>query len=327
VVDSRAGGITTSEGQAYAMLRAVWMGDRATFDRTYNWALANLNKGVREDRLWAWKWGRDSNGVSRVLDKAFASDADQDAALALILAWETWGERRYLQDALAISRDLWDLATIEAGARRYLLAGDTLCRGNTCRINPSYYAPYIYRILARYDADRNWMALFDGSYYVLETASSLTSTRLPPDWFELDKRSGALRLSGAKDSRFSYDAFRVYWRVFADHHLSGDARAEKYMRSSLTWTLQWWRKHQKLPAVISHDGKPEAEYESPEMLAGLMSAVGVIDSAIAGAMYERLTKSFANGAWAEKDSYYIQNWAWFGAASYLKYFAPFEKVL
>src|SRR6185436_16916003 len=32
VIDHKAGGISTSEGQAYAMLRAVWMQDRATFD-------------------------------------------------------------------------------------------------------------------------------------------------------------------------------------------------------------------------------------------------------------------------------------------------------
>ena len=35
VVDPKAGGITTSEGQAYALLRAVWMDDRPVFDLQY----------------------------------------------------------------------------------------------------------------------------------------------------------------------------------------------------------------------------------------------------------------------------------------------------
>src|SRR5262245_61394608 len=78
VIDHSAGGVSTSEGQAYAMLRAVWIGDRNTFDRTFNWALNNLNSRIRTDHLWAWKWGKDSNGKWGVLDKAFASDADQD---------------------------------------------------------------------------------------------------------------------------------------------------------------------------------------------------------------------------------------------------------
>jgi endo-1,4-beta-D-glucanase Y len=86
VIDHSAGGISTSEGQAYAMLRAVWIGDRGTFDRTFTWAVNNLNSGVRDDRLWAWKWGKNARGTWGVLDKAFASDADEDAAYALILA-------------------------------------------------------------------------------------------------------------------------------------------------------------------------------------------------------------------------------------------------
>ena len=88
VVDPKAGGITTSEGQAYAMLRAVWMEDRTIFDRTLAWATEHLNQGVRDDHLWAWRWD------GRVTDTAFASDADQDAALALLMARRTWGDEQ-----------------------------------------------------------------------------------------------------------------------------------------------------------------------------------------------------------------------------------------
>src|SRR5436190_8080927 len=57
VIDYSASGISTSEGQAYAMLRAVWIGDRGAFDKTFIWARNNLNSGIRNDHLWAWKWG------------------------------------------------------------------------------------------------------------------------------------------------------------------------------------------------------------------------------------------------------------------------------
>src|SRR5215472_11067834 len=56
VIDHSASEISTSEGQAYAMLRSVWIGDRANFDQTFHWALNNLNSGIRDDHLWAWKW-------------------------------------------------------------------------------------------------------------------------------------------------------------------------------------------------------------------------------------------------------------------------------
>src|SRR5262245_37957120 len=62
VIDYKAAGISTSEGQAYAMLRAVWVGDRPSFDKTFLWAKNNLNSGIRNDSLWAWKWGQDPSG-------------------------------------------------------------------------------------------------------------------------------------------------------------------------------------------------------------------------------------------------------------------------
>jgi cellulose synthase (UDP-forming) len=54
VVSLDEDGITTSEGQGYAMLRAVWSDDSATFDSTWEWTKQHLQ--VREDRLFAWKW-------------------------------------------------------------------------------------------------------------------------------------------------------------------------------------------------------------------------------------------------------------------------------
>ncbi|MGB5974169.1 MAG: glycosyl hydrolase family 8, partial [Nodosilinea sp.] len=42
VIDREDSDRTVSEGQAYAMLRAVAVNDPATFDRTYSWAKSNL---------------------------------------------------------------------------------------------------------------------------------------------------------------------------------------------------------------------------------------------------------------------------------------------
>src|SRR2546427_5131820 len=42
---------STSEGQAYAMLRAVWVQDREVFDKCHLWARNNLNSGCRSDHL------------------------------------------------------------------------------------------------------------------------------------------------------------------------------------------------------------------------------------------------------------------------------------
>ncbi len=321
MIDHNAGEITTSEGQAYAMLRAVWLNDQATFDKVNRWALDNLNSSVRNDHLWAWKWGKDAGGQWRVLDKAFASDADEDAALALILASRTWNEPLYSRQALATLADLWDSATISAGGRRYLLAGDSECSKGRCRLNPSYCAPYAYRTFAAVDRNHRWSELADSTYDLLEACSRLSETHLPPDWVELDVKSGKLAPVSGRDSNFSYDAFRVYWRIDMDWTVNHNTRAKDYMRSTLGWILKEWQTHRKLPAIVTAGGLPGAEYESLEMVSGLMPAVDSVNPEVAAQMNLKLQESYSNGTWGG-GSYYLQNWAWFGTALYYKHLPP-----
>jgi endoglucanase len=318
VIDHSASEISTSEGQAYAMLRAVWIGDRANFDRTFHWALNNLNSGIRADHLWAWKWGKDSQGKWGVMDKAFASDADQDAALALILASRVWNDQRYADQARAMLRDLWASGTVDAAGHRYLLAGDSLCKGTTCRINPSYYAPYAYRVFAGFDAANNWAGLIDTSYDLLHAVSRFADTRLPPDWAQLDTLTGAITPSSEKDSAFSYDAFRVYWRIELDRELFKDQRADEYLHDSLGWISTEWEKRMRLPGVISPAGKPLVEYESLEMLSALMCAMH------SAPMQKKLEAVYSRGIWSDRNRYYLQNWAWFGTAVYNGFLGPIQ---
>ncbi len=325
VIDHKAGDISTSEGQSYAMLRAVWIDDRATFDKAYSWGRDNLNSNVRSDHLWAWKWGKGQDGKWRVLDKAFATDADQDVALALILAYRRWNRDEYLADARAILGDLWNSATREIAGKCYLLAGDSLCKAATCRLNPSYYAPYAYRIFARFDTAHDWMRLVDNSYFVLDAASSLTQTRLPPDWIEIDTRGGRLTLPAGKDGAFSYDALRVYWRIAMDWELFQDERAQAYLRRTLPALMDRWRQG-TIPAVIAPDGKPLAQYESLEMIAAIMPGAALLDPAAGRALAQHLQSKYAAGFWDDKDSYYLQNWAWFGTALYDGFLAPFRSL-
>jgi endoglucanase len=314
VIDHSADGVSTSEGQSYAMLRAVWMNDRETFDRAYRWAVDNLNSGARSDALWGWKWGRSEAGEWRLLDAAFASDADEDVALALILAARRWDDKRYLDAARRVLRDLWALGAREAGGHIYLLAGDTLCEGRKCRINPSYYAPYAYRVFAAYDEERPWLKLVDSSYELLNRSTELTATGLPPDWIVLDLATGELTLGTSEQSRFSYDALRTYWRIAMDYELNAEPRARRYLEQSLQWTLKEWKRRNRLPAAISAKGEPRAGYEAPEMLAALMAAFKHVDPGTAEAMRRRLNGMYRDGFWSKRDRYYIQNWAWFGNA-------------
>jgi endoglucanase len=320
VIDHKAAGISTSEGQAYAMLRAVWLGDRSTFDVTNTWAKNNLNSGIRHDSLWAWKWGKDKNGEWHVLDPAFATDADQDAAFALILASKIWKDSHYAEQARSIMRDLHALAVVHAGGRSFLLAGERLCKGDNCRINPSYYAPYAYRVFDQIDKSGHWMDLVDSSYDLLNETSRFSETRLPADWVQLNRETGGVTDSTDNDGAFSYDAFRVYWRIALDRDLFHDQRADKYISETSHWLSQHWDKNHRLPAVIAKNGQPLADYESLEMLSGLMPALRN------EAMYTKVQSTYSQGIWADQSSYYIQNWAWFGTALYSNFLGTLELV-
>lgn len=78
VISLDENGIRTSEGQGYAMLRAVWPNDRLAFSSVWKWTKQNLK--VRPDTLFAWQW------KGKLLSTNSATDADTGIALALILA-------------------------------------------------------------------------------------------------------------------------------------------------------------------------------------------------------------------------------------------------
>ena len=68
VVRRDQGGDTVSEGQAYAMLLALAIGDLRRFDQAWRWAKTHLQ---RKDGLLSWRWQE-----GRIQDPNSASDVD-----------------------------------------------------------------------------------------------------------------------------------------------------------------------------------------------------------------------------------------------------------
>jgi endoglucanase len=189
VIDYEAGDRSTSEGQAYAMLRAVLIDDPASFALTLNWGENNLQRqanGKRTDKLWAWKWGRNAEGKWGAIDSNFASDGDIDAITALILASRRWNRPEYLDLAKAKLQDLWNLSIIVGhGGKLYLLPGPAAAfvgNASTLYLNPSYFAPYAFRLFAQVDPQHDWLSLVNTSYEVLEKSAPLSTVALPSDW-------------------------------------------------------------------------------------------------------------------------------------------------
>lgn len=272
VVSNTYGG-TISEGQSYALLKAVWMNDPATFKKVWDWTRVNMKRP--HDALLGWRWGDGQFGTNKgLMEVENAADADQDIAYALLLAGEKWNNPAYTQDALRIIRDLWRLNVQLLDGVYYLVPGTWEgFKQEYLTLDPSYFAPYVYRKFAQYDKAHSagWNALADDIYDTLEACTNLTQPKLPPNWcavkWQDDHRGSRIIFSdrqgdGARD--FSYDAFRVYWRMAMDAKLSpapGKARAAAYLRKH-RFLLDYWHAKHIMPEGFTAAGQPRGQETS-----------------------------------------------------------------
>jgi cellulose synthase/poly-beta-1,6-N-acetylglucosamine synthase-like glycosyltransferase len=176
VVRSDQGGDTVSEGQAYAMLLAVALDDRAGFNRVWGWTRENLQ---RDDGLLSFHW---SGG--RVDSDEPATDADLDAARALVLAGKRFGSSEYTEEGVRIGQAILDQETADVDGVPVLVAGPW-ARSTPPDVNPSYFSPRAYADLASARADEQWDSLA-GTSRAITSALVRGGAALPPDWSQVD---------------------------------------------------------------------------------------------------------------------------------------------
>jgi endoglucanase len=335
-INKQQDNVTTSEGQSYTMFRAVMMDDQATFDGAYQWTKDNLWRD--EDRLFSWLFGKDTDGEFRVLKAQggynSASDADIDIALSLIFAYNRWKKDEYKGDALAILKDIWDKEVVEINGVPYLAANNVeKFMSQKVIVNPSYFAPYAFRIFAEVDPDRDWMALVDSSYAVLNevTSSSLdksSSAGLPPDWVVIDKKTGEISATGISHltTNYSFDAIRVPWRIAVDYVWNHEPRAKEYL-DKLSFLTKEWEAKGKIAGTYSHDGKVLSDAEIPAVYGTVIGYFMVSDPKNAEVIYNQKLKSLYNpdtNSWKRLLSYYDDNWTWFGIGLYNNLIKPIK---
>jgi endoglucanase len=327
VIDHSLGDITTSEGQSYALLTAVWVDDKETFDRVLEWTMNNLKRDG--DQLFGWRWGKKddgSYGFVEVGGENSASDADSDIALALILASRRWNEKNYLDTAVNILNDLWNINTTEVAGKRYLIAGNWAQSDDRVIINPSYFSPYAWRIFAEVNTNNNWESLITPAYELLRNSGQDSldkgvSVGLPPDWLALDRSTGKLnspQIEGLT-TNYSFDAMRIPWRVGLDYLWNNSPEAKAYLES-LSYLSNYYQQFGKLPTNITHDGQVTDELENPGMYATSLIYFSVIDPDVAKQVYEeKILRLYSNDQNSFRDDipYYESNWLWFGSTLYL----------
>ena len=326
-LDKQQDNITTSEGQSYTMLRAVYADDQKQFDASLQWTKDNLQ---RDDKLFSWKFGRLPDGRYSILDNVggqnTASDGDSDIALSLLLAYSRWQEDKYFYDAKAIISSMWEKEVVIINGKPVMTAND-LERNNPTQVvvNPSYFAPYAYKLFAKVDPSHDWIGLVDNSYNILSDLSVAkldkpSSSGLPPDWVIMNRQTGAYSAPSAESGQttdFGYDAMRIPFRLALDDSWFKDPRA-KVVLSKYSLLQKEWSKRGQLAAVYTHDGVAKANYEAPPAIyGGTFGYFKVMQPDTARQIYQAklaILYDTDGQKWKTILGYYDDNWAWFGIA-------------
>lgn len=211
---------TVSEGIGYGMLAAAYLKDQDVLDGLLTYYDAHLdNRGLMH-----WK----INESGGILGSNAATDADEDIAIALIVAHKTWGDSgkvAYLTKAKNIISLLMKY-TVEPSTF-VLKPGDAWGGSNTT--NPSYYAPGYYKVFYEITKDSSWLLVADKCYEILGKAMN-PSTGLVPDWCMASGSTPAANVTWAtmNGTVYSYDACRTPWRIATDYAWYRDERAKSY---------------------------------------------------------------------------------------------------
>jgi len=277
VVRHDQGGDTVSEGQAYALLLAAAAGDEQRFERVWDWTRTHLR---RPDGLLAWRWAG-----GRVADREPAADADLDAARALLVAADRFGEPRYRTEGLALGAALARHSTTSAAEKTVLVAGPW-ARADAV-VNPSYWSPRAFAALGLDDLEASARRL----------TLRLTERGLPPDWARVEPwgvvPAGAP--GGDRGPGYAYDAARTPVRL-----------AESCDPADRRLAARAWPRLRTRPGAPERalDGAPQSTIEHPSALAGAAAAAHAAGDPVAAArMLDRATvlgerhPSYYGAAW------------------------------
>ena len=190
---------TVSEGIAYGMLIAAYHGDRPIFDGLLGYARSYMSR----NGLMHWRISSDGS----VRGSGAATDADEDLAIALLVAERQWGDE-YGVFARRVIAGIWE-AEVEPGTNVLKPGSDW---GGSQVMNPSYLDPAYYRIFAKVTGDNRWLDVVEKSYRMFESIGKHNKgTGLAPDWMS----AGAGPAKG-QSYDYKYDATRVPLRLARD---------------------------------------------------------------------------------------------------------------
>jgi len=204
--------------------------------------------------LLAWRW---DDGA--IVDDESASDADLDAARALLVAADRFDKPAYRKEARRIADAILAHETIEVGGRSVLLAGPWAQTNRPYVINPSYFAPRTFTMLERATGDARWNQLAKSSREIV--AKFAERAVLVPDWAVITTSNEVYAASPPSDPErevgHSFDAQRTYVRFAEDCAPRGRALGVR------AWEFARLERTDRIDSAYGLQGEPRGGYEPP----------------------------------------------------------------
>ena len=209
---------TVSEAIAYGMLISVYMDDQDVFKNLYKtWTgnSAGANGGMN------WRIGCQGGSGT-------ASDADFDAALALVMASKQWNDASYLTAGKSL------ISWIASND----IASNKIKPGNQWNdgFNPSYATTANFQLFQDV-AGGSWSSVISQAYTDLSGCQDAT-TGLVPDWCSWGDHKPTLTSAAvSNDIGFYDDAARTPWRMAWAYYWYGDTKAQAFNKKIVDWLI------------------------------------------------------------------------------------------
>lgn len=327
---------TVSEGQAYAMLRAVWLRDRAGFDAAYQWTEENLSRlRSNGDHLLSWRYGSGALGSPAVIDQTPALDADLDYALALFLASRIWtdgksptGTMPYRDKGLAVAENIMQKGVLIHPNGEFVMLPwpmeDTRSPDRDILINPSYFSPGHYRVFAVETGDPRWTRLADDTYNIVNRLLESQGARgdqvaAIPDWIVM-RPNGGFATDPDRGYVSGWDAFRIWWRIRLDYDICGNPRARDILTTHLVRFLNksMTESGGEVASESNRDGSPVNKWTNSGMAAAYGWALREFEPALSRSLQRQAVRRLQREGefmyFQDKEDYYTNSWAWFSMA-------------
>lgn len=258
VIDLSAEGISTSEGQSYALFFSLVANDRQRFDHILKWTTDNLAHGDLSRYLPGWKWGKSEQGDWKLLDINSAGDADLWAAYALFHAADRWKDKHYRFLAQAMLKNIATREVANLPGLGFMLLPASYgfaLDARTWRLNPSYMPIQLLRYFSKVDSKGPWNEIAQNTAGMM---IAVARGGRVPDWTLYGLEKG-FHADAEKGQYTSYDAIRVYlWWAMLDQRDALFTELMPYLKG----VTQFQTDYQYLPERISVQSG-EAEGSAP----------------------------------------------------------------